>query len=744
MRKFCISKDTVFAHPRPHLEECTPELLTSTMQLPRVEYICDQLHDLADKLEKGAIDQKAYSEQKSQLKKNLPFWTPMAFFLNGERKLRDSQGNPNAVASGLVMIDIDHLEDPLAVYKQFSSKIEDAGVAMVHITPSWHGLRIIFDAQTSNVVAEVARMVKLLGIKDDVDKACKDLSRASFIVAPKMVLYRNDYLLFKESSITSQPKTKVLSPPEHFSGGPGPLMFDGISYSKIIECWLEDNGGMPKEGARNNVLFRLACNLRYICDDNEELIFNIIPHCNLGEQELRQIIHHACSEAYRKQMPQGLLKAIEHARTATAGLIISDEDNQPPEMPKKLPRLIELLVSRTPDIYKPAVSNCVFPALAAHLFNTSFRYLDGELHEATLMSCLLAPTGAGKSCINKPLEYIMADIEQRDKASLLAEDEWKEKIRTMGANEEKPPRPKVCIQEISADITTAAFVLRLKQANGHFLFSKLNEIDQFDALKNGKLNEQFLIMCLAFDYNNRFGQTRVGADAVSSQVCVRYNWVASSTVQNGQKYFSKVLVNGPISRINFCTIPEREIGSEMPRYGVYDDDFRLSLMPFINNLNSAQGEIKCKPAEVLMQRLVKHCSDESVLRQDRIYENLSFRALVIAYLKACVLYVANGQKWEKEIEDFIQWSLDYDLWCKMRFFGDAIAEVMKEENKPRRGSKNLLEFLPDKFSISQVIELRKARNLKPQRENIMLSNWIHRGYIKKITESTFEKIKKCS
>ncbi|MGI6222014.1 MAG: BT4734/BF3469 family protein [Prevotella sp.] len=742
MRRFCISKDTVFARPAPHLQDCTPKLLNEVMNLPRVEYICNELHELAEKLNKKEILDKEFSQQKNTLKRNLPFWTPMASFMNGKRTLRDEHGNPNAIPSGLVMLDVDHVDDPRGLYDKISSKLVGAQVCLVHITPSWHGLRIIFPATSPDIVSSINQMAHTLGIEDlDVDKACKDLSRASFLVMPSMVLYRNDELLFSDTDsllVNAQPTVRVATPTADGLS----KAYDGVPYAAIIEEWFNANG-RPVEGNRNTLLFKLACQLRYITDDNEDLIMSILPSYGLGETEMRQLIHHACSEAYRKEMPKAIKLAIAKARLSTAGLLLNngDEDDQPLAMPERLPSLMKLLLKNTPDIYKPAVATAVFPPLATHLYNTWFRYLDGELHEATLMCCLMAPTGSGKSCITKPIDYIMEDIEQRDKASLISEQEWKEQVSELGSNDKKPPRPKVCVQEINPDITTAAFVMRLKQANGHFLFSRLNEIDQFDALKAGKLNEQFLIMCLAFDPNNKFGQTRVGPDAVSSQVCVRYNWVASTTVANGQRYFAKVLTNGPISRINFCTIPEREIGAPMPIYGTYDDNYRIALIPYINHLNAASGEISCPQAVALTKRLMKHTSDTAVLTQNRVYENLSYRALVIAYLKACLLYVANGRKWEPEIEDFISWSLDYDLWCKMHFFGDAIAQASESYTKSKRGCKSLLDFLPNKFTIKQVLALRHARGMLPNREKAMLNNWKSRGFIKNVNETTWEKIK---
>ena len=412
----------------------------------------------------------------------------------------------------------------------------------------------------------------------------------------------------------------------------------------------------------------------------------------------------------------------------------TDEDYpEPPEMPEKLPKLVELLISRTPEVYKPAVAHAIFPPLATHLWQTSFRYIDNVVHEATLSTCLLAGTGAGKSSVNKPINYIMEDIRKRDAENLKREKEWKEEMIRKGANKDKRKRPdNLVIQEIDADMTNPAFVMRTAEAQGRFLYTSLNELDQFDALK-GTGNQQFRIMCLASDSENQYGQTRVGTQSVTERVTIRFNWNASTTIQKGQRYFSKVLTDGPISRINFCTIPEREIGDEMPVYGDYDDAYREALKPYIENLNNARGLIDCPEAFQLALKLKDENAEFSRLSQDRVYENLSFRANVIAYLKACVLYVANGCKWEPEIDEFIRWSERYDLYCKMRFFGDAIKRAnFSNEKSSKRGPANLLQQLPDVFNFQQAEYLRSQLGMDKKGTPSMLRNWVNRNYIRKI------------
>ena len=414
-----------------------------------------------------------------------------------------------------------------------------------------------------------------------------------------------------------------------------------------------------------------------------------------------------------------------------------DDYPDPPEMPKKLPKLVELLISRTPEIYKPAVAHAIFPPLATHLWKTRFRYIDNVEHEARLMTLLLAGTGAGKSSVNRPIDFIMEDIRLRDAENLKREKAWKDEMLRKGANKDKRKRPEnLIIQEIDADMTNPAFVMRTAEAQEHFLYTSLNELDQFDALK-GSGSQQFRIMCLAADPGNKYGQTRVGTMSVTERVTIRFNWNASTTIQKGQRYFSKVLTDGPISRINFCTIPEREIGEDMPVYGTYDESYREALRPYIENLNKVTGLIECKEAFQLALKLKDENAEFARLSQDRTFENLSFRANVIAYLKACVLYVANGCKWEPEIDEFIRWSEQYDLYCKMRFFGDMIAkENFTAQRSSKRGPQNLLQILPDSFTAAQLLAIRLEHGLDAKGTDMMIRQWLHRNYIRRAYQYT--------
>ena len=454
----------------------------------------------------------------------------------------------------------------------------------------------------------------------------------------------------------------------------------------------------------------------------------------LAEQKASQQVNSLQLKVNRAEQVNNLQLTVDRAKPISTE---AEDYPDPPEMPKKLPKLVELLISRTPELYKPAVAHAIFPPLATHLWKTRFRYIDNVEHEARLMTLLLAGTGAGKSSVNRPIDFIMEDIRQRDAENLKREKAWKDEMLRKGANKDKRKRPEnLIIQEIDADMTNPAFVMRTAEAQEHFLYTSLNELDQFDALK-GSGNQQFRIMCLAADPGNKYGQTRVGTMSVTERVTIRFNWNASTTIQKGQRYFSKVLTDGPISRINFCTIPEREIGEDMPVYGTYDESYREALRPYIENLNKVTGLIECKEAFQLALKLKDENAEFARLSQDRTFENLSFRANVIAYLKACVLYVANGCKWEPEIDEFIRWSEQYDLYCKMRFFGDMIAkENFTAERSSKRGPQNLLQILPDNFTAAQLLAIRLEHGLDAKGTDMMIRQWLHRNYIRRAYQYT--------
>ena len=700
-------------------------------------------------------------------KRSLPIFIYQATFDETESKngkkacWRKQQA---AHLNGLVMLDIDHVENPVHIFGKMPKEwFEDGAknqVMLVHITPSGKGLRVVFkaDSEIGDLSANQHHLAKLLGVEPD--EACKDASRASFAPQQEEILFINDAIFDYQNEefdkkygeqyrggIKGHTEITEITENSQPSDISHQTSYKGIPFSDIIDEYWRRTGGVPVDGERNVRLHKLAVNLRAIMENNPDRLLEVMPRLGLSEQEVHSIVESACKEPPKgfsrilKDIIEDLQESPLHLEGAEGEAF--DAEALPPSMPKKLPKLIQLLVSRTPDIYKPAVAHAVFPALAAHLYKVKFRYIDNVLHEATLMNVLMAGTGAGKDCISQPINYIMADIRKRDEENLERERQWKQEVNSKGANKDKRQRPEgLVIQEIDADMTNPAFVLRMAEAGGHFLYTKMNEIDQFDALRgSGKGGQQFQIMCLAFDPGNRYGQTRVGTSSVTEKVCIRFNWNAATTITKGQRYFKNVLTDGPISRINFCTIPEREIGAEMPVYGTYDAAFEEELRPYIERLTKAVGEIECPQAFRLAHETMEENAEFARLSQSRVFENLSFRGNVIAWLKGCLLYVANDYKWDKTIEDFVRWSLQYDLWCKMQFFGDAIENADNVDNKPKRGPKNLLEMLPEEFTLQEAANVRRQQGMDAKSAIKMIRNWKSRGYVYQISDISFKKLK---
>ncbi len=738
------------------VRECTPELLRQALDSPLVARVCAEIEDALEAVRRGEMSKDDFETLKAARKKMLPVITPHATFRSGRRT------NAEAVASGLSMYDVDHIPDPRGYYdEKVRGREAELGIVLAHVTPSTEGLRLLFVIPRAGMAPDEAQRWMSARLGDAAyDGAVKDLARCSFLVPREYVLYLDEERLFGNEELRIKNEEWPADGENSSFGGKADIphsslpKFKGIPYSQIIQQWFKLAGGEPVPGERNDKLHRLASHLRYIADNDEALMLQVMPRYGLSEEEMRGLIHSACSAKWYS-MPKMMREAIENEerRMKNEESTADGEDSSfggeadilHSSLPKRLPALIKLLVSRTPDVYKAAVAHAVFPALGAHLHRVRFKYIDNVEHEATLMNVLMAGTGAGKDCISEPINRIMADIRRRDEDNLRREREWKNEVTSKGANKDKRQRPEgLIIQEIDADMTNPAFVMRMAEADGHFLYTKLNEIDQFDALRgSGRSGQQFQIMCLAFDPGNRYGQTRVGVQSVTEKVTIRFNWNASTTIQKGRRYFSKVLTDGPISRINFCTIPEREIGADMPVYGTYDAAFDEELRPYIENLVKAQGLIDCPQAYKLAQKLKEECADFARLSQSRVYENLSFRANVIAYLKACVLFVANGCRWDKTFEDFIRWSLQYDLACKMEFFGDAIEAAMNmpapDPHKP--GRRNLLTLLPDDFSFDQAVRVRQEAGLDAKGTSHMLSQWKVRGYITIITNHNYRKLK---
>lgn len=725
---------------------CTPELFHQVVHSPLVGRICAEIADALEAMRRGEMAPEDFDTLKSERKKQLPIFTPHATFPGGRRL------NSDAVPSGLSMYDVDHIPAPREFFREHvAARVRELGIVLAHVTPSTEGLRLFFVIPPGMGLEEAQRWMSHQLDDGTYDQCVKDYARSSFAVPADYILYLDEAELFREREV-QKAKSHEEADIGSISSARNPagnsvdeLSFKGIPYADLIARWFRLTGGEPVAGERNDRLHRLASHLRYITDNDESLLLRIMPRYGLDEEEMRALIHSACTSKFcsMPRLMKDVLRQEEQERMHTETEVHSGK-SVPPPMPRKLPPLIRLLVSRTPEIYRPAVAHAVFPSLAAHLWKVRFRYIDNVEHEATLMNVLMAGTGAGKDCISEPINRIMADIRLRDEENLRREREWKKEVNSKGANKDKRQRPEgLVIQEIDADMTNPAFVMRTAEAEGHFLYTKLNEIDQFDALRgSGRGGQQFQIMCLAFDPGNRYGQTRVGTQSVTEKVTIRFNWNAATTIQKGKRYFSRVLTDGPVSRINFCTIPEREIGADMPVYGTYDASFDEQLRPFIENLTKAHGRVDCPQAYRLAAKLREENAEFARLSQSRVYENLSFRANVIAWLKACVLFVASGYRWDKTIEDFVRWSLQYDMWCKMEFFGAAIEEAQGGgADAHTLGRRNLLELLPDEFSLADAIRVRQSEGMDAEGVHGMLRQWVHRRYVTIVTNDNYSKLK---
>ena len=689
-----------------------------------------------------------------KLKRRLPVWTPhCAGFKDNHRSIADAlKPLPR------LMLDFDEKGHSAEILSRSMELQKEGRWKILLVEESVRRGTHVLVGRPQGMTAEEAQQRFSEDVGFTADAAVKDVSRCIYLVTEAHTLYVSDELFaspqitqiitdknFNSGNTLNEKENNLCESVESVVQNIFPTTFKDVPYQAIIDEWFRRKGGTPVEGERNDKLFRLAVQLRCITDSNEDHLLYILPRFGLGEQEMKSVIHSACITKYT-----GMSRELEKiVSTLQAKLHPAEEpadpvgpsstyyisSPEPPPMPPlhRCPPLIRLLLSNTPEVYRPAVAHGVFPSLGAHLWKTYFPYIDNVLHEATFMNVLMAPTAAGKSCINEPVNYIMADIRANDAESLRREKEWKNEMMTKGANKDKRKRPEgLVIQEIDADMTNAAFVLRLAEADGKFLYARMNEIDQFDALKtSARSKAHFQIMCLAFDPGNTYGQVRVGLNSVCERVCVRFNWNASTTVLKGQAYFRSVVTDGPISRINFCTIPEMPIGSPMPVYGIYGEDYAEKLRPYIARLNAARGVVECRQARMLAKKLMEENADFARLSQSRVFENLSYRANVIAYLKACTLYVANGMKWEKSIEEFVRWSLRYDLWCKMKYFGQMIedTENVVYTGTRRPGPQNLLDRLPDTFTYDEAGEMRHRCNVTGGSLSLMLSNWKSRGFI---------------
>lgn len=668
-----------------------------------------------------------------KLKSMLPVWTPgCAEFKDNHRAIADA-----VKPLRRLMLDFDEKGHSQEILEKSEQLRKEGKWEILLVEESVRKGTHVLITLPEGMTPQEAQIRFSNDVGFQADPALKDTSsRCIYMVPDGYTLYVNEEKLFSSSPAMSffgqspqQLVRKEQSEVKNDNTYPG--TYEDIPYESIVETLEEQMGGRPEHGSRNNFIFSMACHLRYVTNDDASWIAQILPDYGEGREKWLNSIKSACNRSQTKTMPRIMKRTLAICKERNSELQHSELNDGAPPLPRRLPPLIKLLVSRTPKIYQPAVANAVFPALGAHFFETRFKYIDNCAHEATLACVLMAPTGSGKSCVNSPIDYIMADIRERDEQNMEQERRWRLETQSKGANKDKKNRPTLPIQFIDADITSAAFNQRMADAKGRFLYVRMNEISQLYNLSN-KGNEEnlFDLLCVAFDFGNLWGQTRVSATSVSERVTVRLNYNVSTTIRKGQYFFRNVLTDGPISRINFCSIPERPIGSEMPIYGTYDESFAEELKPYIDRLNAARGLVVCPQVNRLAKKLVEECAEFARLSQSRVYENLSFRANVIAFLKAMVLYVAHGEKWDKSMEDFVRWSLQYDMYYKMKFFGNAI-EAQEEggQKLPTRGPQNLLDQLPEIFTREEAGQMRQRLGIRTGSLRQMLGNWTFRRYI---------------
>ena len=724
---------------------CTPELFHQAVDSRKVAQVCAEIADAREMYLRGELTKEEFETKKAELKKRLPILTPHATFKN-ERRL-----NAEAIPSGMSMYDLDHIPNPQERWAEIAPRKEELGIVLAHITPSTEGLRLFFIMpQGMNLGEAQAWMAKQLG-DTDYDVCVKDYARSSFLVPREYLLYVSDKLFSEEDPLPSPLKGETVETTNPTSspfkgdmrGSSYPTHYKGVPYTEILAAIAEELGGEPEEGERNTKVLRMASSLRHICDNNPDWLMEIIPTYGLPEEEWKKTITNACKDGLKYGTTKVLQAALAKWRIENGELKINsgewrmngEEDNSQfstlnsplnntaPSMPKKLPSLIKLLTSNVPDYLKPAVAHAVFPALGAHLGGVYFRYNDNVKRQATFMNVLVAMQSCGKSAINKPLEMIMADIEERDMANRQREQEWKNQQQKKKSNERGKDRPTdLCIQVLSPNMTQAAFVQKQQDAGEEFLYTQTDEIDTFKQLQVGGATQIFR---LAFD-NGYYGQERVGSQSVTARVQIRWNWNTAGTVQRVRDFFRHAIADGTISRLNFCTI-DTDFANEMPCYGEYDDQFRDELKAYIDRLNEAEGLITCEEATQLAKQIMDGMNEIGILTDDEAYRILSRRANVIGFLKAMTLFVAEGG-WSPEIAEFVKWSVEYDMWCKMQVFGDMLQSELESENLPPQQRKNLLYMLPDTFTREDALNLRK-RIGKNNNVNGMLRQWVHREYI---------------
>ena len=700
--------------------EVSRQLFDSLIDNPKTKSLCDQ------------IAQAKTNEERGKLKRELPAFCWHANFDQGIRK------NENAHPSGLVMIDVDHVDNPREVFARIEGKSKDLHLMAAHITPSTKGLRLVCPTlEGMDIPASQAYYVKKLDL-ENVDTCTKDLARMSFIVPRDYWLYISEELFAEPKKYLAEGEEKEISAEDRQKSSlkEYPTEYEGTPYTDIVRELVRVMGGEPEHGRRNNFIFQCACYLRTICDDDAAWIAEVLPTFGEAEEKWRRTIESACARVQNRSMSPYLRKAISAAQGKA-----DYESEVPPILPNRLPRLIRHLTKNVPEVCREMVANGVFAALGTYLNNVRFTLLDKSEKEPNFMCVCMAPQSSGKSAINKPIEYITRDIAEQDEANREREQAWKDEVAKKGANKEKPERPKdLCVQILSSDMTNAAFVQRMKDANGKYLYSNLEELELLRQLQTNGTKNVNKIICLSHD-NGKYGQERVGTASVTARVRLRWNWNAASTVQKGLKFFSSALADGTLSRLSLSTIIPDETKPFV--YGKYDEKYAEELQPYIDNLKKAEGLTECKPALDLAKRLLEKCLSEAALASDDVYRTLAFRAVTIAHSKAILLYLAHDRKWSKEIGEFMVWSLEYDLWCKMHFFGKQMKEEREKEEVSNSVSRtNLLDLLPDQFNLQQAAAMRVKQGKSEKGTYQMLRCWKFRGYITLLAPQQWEKTEK--
>ena len=721
---------------------CTPELLNAALDDQKVAETCQQIARHLDEVKEGTLTREAFESLKAQLKAdNLPVICFHAAFSDGYRH------NQSAVPSGLSIYDVDHLDyDPRVYYfNKVAGREAELGISLAHVSPSGEGVRLVFEIPGGMTLAEAQQwMAKQLG-DDNYDGCVKDLARCSFVVPRNYVLYYDEEELFKERKYTvgsvplctSEDGGTIGTNRQPFSA---PILpdstdyestFNGIEYQQIVRAMEELLGGVPAQGARNNFIFAMACHLRYVCNDDPQWISQVLPRYGEDEQKFLSTVRSACTRPQTKTVPELVNRALEQARRQQqvdeAIKANGANASQPPQMPTRLPKVLRYITKNVPAHLMPAVAMGVFPSLGAHCRGVKFRYNDNALVEPTFMNVLVAEMSSGKSCINEPINAIMADIKERDAKNRKLMQEYKEEYDTCPSNEQKPERPKgLAVQWVKSDMTPAAFVQLMADASGRFLYSRLDEIGLLNQLKtNGKGNNVTEILRLAYDCGD-YGQERVGTKSVSESVEIRWNWNASSTPGKCRRFFSDAMLDGTLSRISFCTIYTDD--DRMPVYGFYNDEYQKQVQQFVATLNDAKGLITCKKANKLAAEMIEENRQYSALTDDEAYRELSYRATLSAFKRGMVLYIMNGQKWSREIEEFVRWSYHYDMWCKMWIFGEKMRRAIDLDKAAMvPGRPNMMELLPDVFTLEDLNTVRRAQGMKGD-GTAQLRKWVQRGY----------------